>query len=104
MPKYVCQVCGKDWNVHSGAITTCLVKAGGCGGPLKGEKPKANKYHAEKTEYNGRLYDSKAEARVAENLDLMKHSGGIVSWMPQVSVPLTKSTRIRPDFLVVSMS
>lgn len=43
-----------------------------------------NKFNAAKTEYNGRKYDSKREAAKAEELDMFKMAGQIVSWEPQV--------------------
>lgn len=47
-----------------------------------------NKYGAKKTEYNGRLYDSKKEAQYASILDLSKRAIAptcrVVSWEPQV--------------------
>lgn len=36
-----------------------------------------NKYNAQKTEYNGVIYDSKAEARRAQELDILLASGYI---------------------------
>lgn len=35
-----------------------------------------SKYRAKKTEYNGEIYDSKAEARFAATLELMKKAKG----------------------------
>lgn len=37
---------------------------------------KRNKYNAVKTMYNGVMYDSKLEARVAHRIDLMKKAAG----------------------------
>jgi len=107
MPEYECRVCGKTWNVHKHAISSCPKVAGGCGGPLKGVAHKPHKYHAEKTVYDGRTYDSKAEAGHAMALDMAVEAGKLVGWIPQVSIPLTKTSergktvRIRPDFLVI---
>lgn len=51
-------------------------------------KPKRSKYNARRTEYNGRTYDSAAEAAYAAELDLKKKAGLIREWIPQVRVPL----------------
>jgi len=55
-----------------------------------------------KTEYKGRLYDSKKEAGYAATLDLLIQSGEVEFWIPQVSLPLNHSTKVRyiVDFLV----
>lgn len=37
-----------------------------------------NKYHAKKTEYNGRTFDSKKEANRAWELDMLKKAGEVV--------------------------
>lgn len=47
-----------------------------------------SKYGAKKTVYNGRRYDSKLEARVAQDLDLRKVSGEFVDIVPQYRIPL----------------
>lgn len=66
---------------------------------------KPNKYGAVKTEYKGRMYDSKKEARYAEKLDMMFLSGEVIDWKPQVRIPLTvngkKICTYVCDFLVV---
>lgn len=36
-----------------------------------GKKGGGNKFHAKKTEYNGHVFDSKHEAKVAEDIDFM---------------------------------
>jgi hypothetical protein len=48
----------------------------------------ANKYGAQKTIYNGRKYDSKLEARVAQELDLRMKSGEFVEIVPQFRIKL----------------
>lgn len=70
---------------------------------FKRMKQKQSKYRAVKTEYNGRLYDSKLEAAHARRLDELKNAGIIQSWVPQPSFPLV-AERIRPDFMVVLFS
>lgn len=42
-----------------------------------------SKYRARRTEYNGVVYASKAEATRAAELDLMVRQGIILSWTPQ---------------------
>lgn len=65
-----------------------------------GTKPR--KYRNVPTEYDGRKYDSKAEAAQAAQLDLEKKSGQIRGWLPQVSFALPGLTRrMVVDFLVV---
>lgn len=47
-----------------------------------------NKYGAKKTEYNGRKYDSKLEARVAQELDLRLKAGEFTQIDPQYRIKL----------------
>lgn len=66
---------------------------------------KANKYGAQKKEYNGRLYDSKHEAGIAQEIELLRKSGEVVKVEPQRTYDLLgiNKTRIcthRPDFTV----
>jgi hypothetical protein len=60
-----------------------------------------NKYHARITEYDGIKYDSKAEAKYAEGLDLAVRAGAIRGWIRQVRF-LLGPARIsyRCDFLM----
>lgn len=67
-------------------------------GPPIGRKP--SKYRNVRTEYGGRLYDSKAEAGRARVLDLLKSSGLIRDWQPQVTFRLGPDHSYRVDFLV----
>jgi len=60
---------------------------------------KRSKYGAVKTEYHGRIYDSKKEAEYAARLDARVAAGEIKTWIPQVSFPLTAS-RYFVDFMV----
>lgn len=55
--------------------------------------------------YNGRTYDSTAEANFAETLDVLKRAGQVRAWEPQVSVDLhgvngSLMKRYRCDFVV----
>lgn len=47
-----------------------------------------NKYGAKKTTYNGRMYDSKLEARVAQELDLRMKAGEFLGIVPQYPINL----------------
>lgn len=40
---------------------------------IERKEKKGNKYNAKKTEFNGHIFDSKHEAKVAEDLELEKH-------------------------------
>lgn len=59
----------------------------------------AQKYHAVPTEYKNRRYDSKAEARRAEHLDLLVGVGHVAWWIPQVTIRLGDIS-YRVDFVV----
>jgi len=66
---------------------------------------KANKYGAKKKEYNGRLYDSKHEAGIAGELELLRRAGEVIIIEPQKTYNLygKGGARIcthRPDFTV----
>ena len=60
--------------------------------PLKGV--------AKKTEYNGRVYPSKTQARRAMELDLLQRAGEVAWWIPEVTIDLGPDHRYRVDFLV----
>lgn len=51
-------------------------------------KPGSNKYGAKRCAYNGRTYDSKFEASVAEDLDWKLSIGAIKAWEPQYKVEM----------------
>lgn len=51
-----------------------------CGNCGKGAKMK---YNSTRTEYNGRWYDSGAEAQYAAELDMRMRAGEIEAWVPQ---------------------
>lgn len=62
----------------------------------------ASKYRAQRTEYNGISYASKAEAARAMELDLLLRAGEIVEWIGQPTVRLGIPENVyRPDFLVI---
>jgi hypothetical protein len=65
----------------------------------------ANKYGAKRTEFNGRHYDSKHEAGIAGELELLRRAGEVVKINPQQTYNLygKNGNRIcthRPDFTV----
>jgi hypothetical protein len=47
-----------------------------------------SKYRNKKTEYNGVIYDSKGEAGIAQELDVMLKANEIAGWARQISYPL----------------
>jgi hypothetical protein len=71
-------------------------------GPAAAPAGKAgNKYHARITEYDGIRYDSRAEAKYAEGLDLAVRAGAIRGWCRQVAFRLGPARiAYRADFLV----
>lgn len=75
--------------------------------PIKAGAGGSNKYGAKRTAGpGGRVYDSKAEAAMAQRLEDERLTGGIVSWIPQVSLPCGvdekgRDVRYRADALVV---
>jgi hypothetical protein len=73
--------------------------------PAKPGRFGRQKYRAVKAVYDGRTYDSKAEARRAEQLDAMKVAGAIKWWQPKPgSFHLGCPENVyRPDFLVVGL-
>jgi hypothetical protein len=68
-------------------------------------KKGSNKFHAQKTEYNGRTYHSAKEARYAAQLHVLKKSGEIRNWIPQYTLKLFVNgkhiTDYRIDFKVI---
>lgn len=60
-----------------------------------------SKYRNVRTEYNGRLYDSRAEANRAATLDTLTAAGQIRHWEPQPRFRLGCEENVyRADFLV----
>lgn len=63
---------------------------------------KLSKYRIKKTEYNGRIYDSPAEARRAKELD---NDPAVAWWIPQVTIELgIPEHKYKVDFLVAIKS
>lgn len=52
---------------------------------------RVNKFHNNRTEYNGVIYHSAKEAKYAAELDLLKRAGEVKEWFRQVRVPLCVS-------------
>lgn len=61
--------------------------------------PKHNKFGNTRTEYNGVVYDSKAEADKARELDLLVKAGDIDFYLRQVNFPLPGGINYRADFV-----
>lgn len=68
------------------------------------QNPRQSKYGNTRTYYNGRTYDSKAEAKRAGELDILLRAGHIKSWEPQpkfeIVVNEKKICTYRADFKV----
>lgn len=60
-----------------------------------------SKYHNIKTSYAGRTFDSKKEAKRAQELDLLKQAGEVLAWFPQVSFDLAAGIKYKADFVVI---
>jgi len=65
-------------------------------------RKRRGKFNAQRTEYEGRVYHSKAEAQHAFRLDLEKGSpdSDVVGWTPQFNIPLGEDVALCVDFLV----
>ena len=61
---------------------------------------KASKYNNKKTEVDGHVFDSKAEARRYNELKLLQAAGEIIGFTIQPSFILEKGIRYRPDFMI----
>ncbi len=57
--------------------------------------------NAKRTEYDGRTYDSRGEAKYAEHLDYLYASGEVIWWSPQCKILIgDKVSTYIVDFLV----
>jgi hypothetical protein len=63
-----------------------------------------SKYRNKRTAYNGIIYDSKAEASKAAELDLLVKAGEIDFYLRQIPFPLPGGIIYRADFLVFTKS
>lgn len=61
-------------------------------------KPR-HKFNAKPTTVNGRRYDSKAEARYAQALEMRRRAGEVVMYLEQVPIRLPGGTVYRCDFV-----
>ena len=77
-----------------------------CRKMLEAER-RRSKYRNQRTPYNGRMYDSKAEAKYAYQLDLRRRAGDIQCWKPKPRIPLVVNGRRVcvhvPDFEITHM-
>ncbi len=55
---------------------------------------------AKRTEYNGRMYPSRMQARRAMELDLLVRAGEVAWWLPEYTFRLGPDHTYRVDFLV----
>jgi hypothetical protein len=79
-------------------ITTAQARALG----IARKADRGRKFGNRRTEYAGRVYDSKLEAQYAADLDLMKRAGDLRGVIPQVSLPVPGTrARLVVDFLLV---
>lgn len=62
---------------------------------------KRNKYNAQKTEFNGRTYDSKHEANRAAELELLKKAHEVVKVFYQVPFELPGEIKYIADFVII---
>ena len=71
--------------------------------PVNQRGNKRPKFNNKWTLYNGRNYQSKLEANCAKALDALVRTKIIITWFPQVSIPLTDdgTMRHKVDFLVI---
>lgn len=60
--------------------------------------PAESKYHNQRTEYNGRTYDSKKEVAKAQELDLLVKAGELDFWLYHVRFPLPGGVIYESDF------
>lgn len=74
-----CPECGSTRFLVSGKKVACT----NCGWKASGGD---NKYGAKRTEFNGKQYDSKYEATVAEELDLRLKAKDILEVIPQYKI------------------
>ena len=64
------------------------------------KKSEKRKYRNQKTEYEGHIFDSQAEANRYAELKIMERSGIIKGFSIQPSFIIDKGIRYRPDFIV----
>ena len=79
MTAAVCPECGGNGFVYRSSKITCT----NCGHSMGG---RFNKYGAKRTEFNGKIYDSKYEASVASDLELRKKAKDIKDYHAQYKI------------------
>ena len=58
-----------------------------------------HKFHAKPTEFRGRVYPSKIQARYAQQLELRKQAGEILFWLEEVPFKLPGGIKYYLDFM-----
>lgn len=76
-----CPDCGSNSFLYRSGKVTC----NNCGTKIG---TSFNKYGAKRTEFNGKIYDSKFEASVAQQLELRKKAGDILDYDTQFKVEM----------------
>lgn len=71
-------------------------------GVAQPEAKKPSKYRNKRTEANGKTYDSKKEAKRAQELQLLVRAGEIAGVMEQVTFTLAGGVRYRADFVILN--
>lgn len=79
-----CSECGSTRLLYKGGTLICT----NCEHVITTAKAKRNKYNATRTEFDGFRYDSKFEAEVAAELDLLKRTHSIQDWERQYQVEM----------------
>lgn len=82
-----CTPCRSAFVIRKGMKRVCPK----CGGPVMSLTTKKARLHSHKrTEYNGRMYDSKEEAEYAQSLDfeMMGKDSDLLSWEYHITFPL----------------
>ncbi len=55
---------------------------------------------AKKSEFNGNIYDSKFEAQIASDIEMMRKAGEVIKWERQVKIPLIVNDLIVCDYYI----
>src|SRR5439155_7030226 len=88
--RHGCGRCGKAVKIErgSGGCSAYFCDECGWAGVLEGGPPRTSKYNAQKTEAEGIVFDSKAEAARWVELRLCEKMGGMRNLTRQVAYPL----------------
>jgi hypothetical protein len=68
---------------------------------ISGKSLRRNKYNAAKTEFDGKVYDSKKEAARAAELKLLQKAGEIMAFAEQVTFLLPAGVKYIADFVII---